>query len=226
MWIFKSVWHAMISFLTVLILVALLFWLYLNIQASMHVSAKNAEIQLSKYLPTKINVGNYLDTQAKGKLDTALKIDRDLDLALKGKYLADLSFEVTTPITVDIDYQTSIKISTSMPLDTTTDLVYKSKLLPQFPLKLDIPINLDVPFHLKRSYNLPIKISFQGPVHFEFNEMLHVYVKHTFYPTLQINDPMTMKKIATFNATMINLERKSLADLDMYIDLPVKNIHP
>ena len=51
-----------------------------------------------------------------------------------------------------------------MPLETTTDLVYQSQFLPKFPLKLDIPIKLDVPFNLKRSYTVPVKIVFDGPV--------------------------------------------------------------
>lgn len=226
MWIFKSARHLILSFIIVVSLIACAMWLYLNIQASLQVSAQNAQIHLSDSLPTKIHVGNYLETHAQGRLDTVLKIDRELHLPLKGKYLADVSFEVTTPIKVDIDYTTMINISTVMPLETTTDLVYQSKLLPQFPLKLDIPIQLSVPFTLKRQYELPIKISFDGSVYFEFNEKIHLYVKHQFKPMLNINDPMTMKKIATFNATMYNIERQSLADLDMNILLPIKNIHP
>ncbi|WP_111858567.1 hypothetical protein [Acinetobacter sp. CFCC 10889] len=224
--VFHTIRNLLVSFILVVLLVAVLFWLYLNLQASMQVSAHNAEIQLSDELPTQIHVGNYLETQAVGKLDTELVIDRKLNLPLKGRYAADLSFVVETPISVDIDYQTNIKINTIMPLDATTDLIYQSKLLPKFPIKVDIPVQLDVPFHLKRTYQLPIKIMFSGQVQFEFNEMLNVYVKHKFKPVLNINDPMTMKKIAKFNATMYNSKRQSLADLDLQIDLPVKNIHP
>ncbi|NNP73246.1 hypothetical protein A7P53_11795 [Acinetobacter defluvii] len=224
--VFHSVRNLMISFIVVVLLVAVLFWLYLNVQASMQVSAQNAEIQLSDSLPTQIHVGNYLETQAIGSLDTELNIERKLNLPLKGRYPADLAFVVETPISVDIDYQTSIKINTIMPLDADTDLIYKNKLLPKFPIKVDIPVQLDVPFHLKRTYQLPIKIMFSGPVQFEFDDMLNLYVKHTFKPTLNLNDPMTMKKIAKFNATMYNRERQSLADLGLQIDLPIKNIHP
>ena len=209
-----------------MLLVAVLFWLYLNVQASLQVSAHNAEIQLSDSLPTQIHVGNYLETQAIGRLDTELNIDRQLNLPLEGRYLADLSFVVETPISVDIDYDTVVKINTVMPLDTSTDLVYQSKLLPKFPIKVDIPVSLEVPFKLKRTYQLPIKIMFSGTVIFEFNEMLNLYVKHKFKPVLNINDPITMKKIAKFNATMYNDKRQSLADLDLQIDLPIKNIHP
>ncbi len=206
--------------------IAVCVWLYLNIQTSMQVSAQKAQIQLSESLPTKIHVGNYLETHAKGALDTTLDVDRELTLPLNGKYLANLSFEVTTPIEVDLDYSTQIQIETLMPLETTTDLVYQNKLLPQFPLKLDIPIKLSVPFNIKRHYQVPIKIIFDGPVYLAFNEMIHLYVKHRLKPTLNINDPMTMRKIATFDATMYNTERQSLADLEMNIDLPIRNIHP
>ncbi|MDQ9020217.1 hypothetical protein RFI02_03760 [Acinetobacter sichuanensis] len=223
---FNSVRTLILSFILVVLLVAVLFWLYLNVQASLQVSAHNAEIQLSDSLPTQIHVGNYLETQAIGRLDTELNIDRQLNLPLEGRYLADLSFVVETPISVDIDYDTVVKINTVMPLDTSTDLVYQSKLLPKFPIKVDIPVSLEVPFKLKRTYQLPIKIMFSGTVIFEFNEMLNLYVKHKFKPILNINDPITMKKIAKFNATMYNDKRQSLADLDLQIDLPIKNIHP
>lgn len=206
--------------------IAVCVWLYLNIQTSMQVSAQKAQIQLSESLPTKIHVGNYLETHAKGALDTTLDVDRELTLPLNGKYLANLSFEVTTPIEVDLDYSTHIQIETLMPLETTTDLVYQNRLLPQFPLKLDIPIKLSVPFNIKRHYQVPIKIIFDGPVYLAFNEMIHLYVKHRLKPTLNINDPITMRKIATFDATMYNTERQSLADLEMNIDLPIRNIHP
>ncbi|MCX5467955.1 hypothetical protein [Acinetobacter nematophilus] len=226
MWIFKSFKTAIFSFLMVVFAIAVCVWLYLNIQTSMQVSAQKAQIQLSESLPTKIHVGNYLETHAKGALDTTLDVDRELTLPLNGKYLANLSFEVTTPIEVDLDYSTHIQIETLMPLETTTDLVYQNKLLPQFPLKLDIPIKLSVPFNIKRHYQVPIKIIFDGPVYLAFNEMIHLYVKHRLKPTLNINDPMTMRKIATFDATMYNTERQSLADLEMNIDLPIRNIHP
>ncbi|WP_010114928.1 hypothetical protein [Acinetobacter sp. P8-3-8] len=226
MWIFSSVRHLLISFVAVVLLIAALVWVYLNIQASMQISAKNAQIQLSKQLPTKIQVGNYLQAQAKGALDADLKVEQTLNLPLTGKYLADLSFAVTTPIIVDIDYTTNIHIETVMPLETNTDLVYQNKLLPKFPLKMDIPIQLDVPFQLKRSYQVPIKILFDGSVYFQFDEAVDVPVNHQFRPVLNINDPITMRKISTFNATMINTERQSIADLNMDIDLPIKNIHP
>lgn len=226
MWIFNSFRNLLLAFISVVLLIAIGVWLYLNIQASMYVSAQHAQINLPDSLPTKIHVGNYLETQAKGALDTELNIDRQLNLPLQGKYLAGLAFEVTTPIQVDIDYSTTIQISTVMPLETTTDLVYQNKLLPKFPLKLDIPVKLSVPFQLKRRYQVPIRIMFNGNVYFEFDEVVHLYVKHRLKPILNINDPMTMKKIAVFNATMYNTQRQSLADLEMNIDLPVKNIHP
>ncbi|MCU4414878.1 hypothetical protein KTH71_12690 [Acinetobacter sp. WU_MDCI_Axc73] len=223
---FASVKRTILIFISVVILVAILFWLYLNIQASVSVSSHHAQIHLPESLSTKIHVGNYLQTRSVGKLDTSIDINRQLDLPLRGKYLADLSFEVDTPITVNIDYSTMLKVDETMPLETTTDLIYQNKLLPRFPLKLDIPIQLDVPFQLKRSYTLPVKISFSGPVYFEFNEAVHLNVQHRFKPTLNINDPMTLRKIATFNAIMYNSVQTTQANLDMQMSLPLKNIHP
>ena len=226
MWIFASVKRTLLIFISIVMLVAVLFWLYLNIQASVSVSSHHAQIHLPESLPTKIYVGNYLQTRSVGKLDTTIDINRQLDLPLRGKYLADLSFEVETPITVNIDYSTMLKVDETMPLETTPDLIYQNKLLPKFPLKLDIPIQLDIPFQLKRNYTLPVKISFSGPVYFEFNEPVHLNVQHQFKPTLNINDPMTLRKIATFNAIMYNSVQTTQANLDMQMQLPLKNIHP
>ena len=226
MWIFQSAKRLVLSFVCVVILVGALFWLYLNIQASMQVSASEAQIQLSDSLPTKIQVGNYLETQSVGTLDTQLKIDQKINLPLTGKYLANLEFEVEVPVSVSVDYQTEVLIDENMPLETTTDLIYQNKLLPKFPLALDIPIKLAVPFHLKQDYQIPIKIMFNGLVYFEFNEQVRLYVLHQFAPQLNLNDPMTMRKIASFNATMYNTERSTTANLEMNMTLPVKNIHP
>lgn len=224
--LFYSAKFLMLSFIVVVALVAIGFWLYLNVQASMHVSARNADIQLSRSLPTKINVGNYLEAQSIGVLDTQINLNQNIDLPLKGKYLADLKFSVDVPVSVAVDYQTEVVIDEVMPLSATTDLVYQSKLLPKFPLNLDIPIKLKVPFHLKQSYDVPIRIAFEGLVYLEFDERINLYVVHQLTPKLNVNDPMTMRKIATFNATMYNSERDSKADLDMNITLPIKNIHP
>ncbi len=226
MLIFKSLRNLLIAFAAVVILVAITMWLYLNVQASMQVSAKNAQIQLADQLPTTIDVGNHLQVQAQGGLKTELKIDRKFALPLQGKYLANLSFVTTTPIKVDIDYATNIDISTVRPLNATTDLIYQNKLLPTFPIQVDIPVKLSVPFKLKRSYQLPINIQFNGPVDMAFDETLNVDVNHTLTPVLNINDPMTMQNIARFSATMYNTQKQSRADLDLNIDLPVKNIRP
>ena len=226
MWIFQSAKRLVLSLVCVVILVGALFWLYLNIQASMQVSASKAQIQLSDSLPTKIQVSNYLETQSVGTLDTQLKIDQKINLPLTGKYLANLEFGVEVPVSVSVDYQTEVLIDENMPLETTTDLIYQNKLLPKFPLTLDIPIKLAVPFHLKQDYQIPIKIMFNGLVYFEFNEQVRLYVLHQFAPQLNLNDPMTMRKIASFNATMYNTERSTTANLEMNMTLPVKNIHP
>ena len=226
MWIFQSAKRLVLSLVCVVILVGALFWLYLNIQASMQVSASEAQIQLSDSLPTKIQVGNYLETQSVGTLDTQLKIDQKINLPLTGKYLANLEFEVEVPVSVSVDYQTEVLIDENMPLETTTDLIYQNKLLPKFPLALDIPIKLAVPFHLKQDYQVPIKIMFNGLVYFEFDEQVRLHVLHQFAPQLNLNYPMTMRKIASFNATMYNTERSTTANLEMNMTLPVKNIHP
>ncbi|MFW2745668.1 hypothetical protein ACN6QP_12610, partial [Acinetobacter baumannii] len=151
---FGSLKSILISFFLIMILTAILFWFYLNIQASVVVSAHESDIRLPESLETKIHVGNNLQVQSVGKLDTSIDIDRQISVPLKGRYLADLEFEVETPITVSVDYATTLKVDQVMPLETTTDLIYKNKLLPRFPLKLNIPIKLDIPFQLKRSYTI------------------------------------------------------------------------
>lgn len=156
---FGSLKSILISFFLIMILTAILFWFYLNIQASVVVSAHESDIRLPESLETKIHVGNNLQVQSIGKLDTSIDIDRQISVPLKGRYLADLEFEVETPITVSVDYATTLKVDQVMPLETTTDLIYKNKLLPRFPLKLNIPIKLDIPFQLKRSYTIPVKIA-------------------------------------------------------------------
>lgn len=214
------------SFIGLVVAIAILFWLYLNVIASMQISTHRSEIMLPDALATKIHVGNYLDIHSQGKLNTQIDIDRQLNLPLKGKYLADLKFEIETPITVNIDYQTMIRIDQLMPVETTTDLIYQNQLLPKFPLKLDIPVQLDVPFELKRAYTIPVKIQFDGPVYFEFDERVGLHVVHRFSPQLNLNDPMKMDRIASFDATMYNAVRKTLVNLDLNMHLPVHHIHP
>lgn len=215
-----------LGFIAVMGVVAVLFWIYLNIQASLQVEAHQADIELSHSLPTKIHVSNYLQAHASGTVDTKIAIKRQLDVPLKGKYLADLQFTVVVPVQVDLDYQTQLKIKQNMPLETTTDLIYQNKLLPKFPLKLNIPIDLDVPFHLNRQYQLPIKIMFNGPVYFDFNEPVRLAIDHQFSPKLTMNDAITLRNIAAFNATMYNAERNTKANLNMQMNLALKNIHP
>ncbi|EMQ3797242.1 hypothetical protein RGZ73_001983, partial [Acinetobacter baumannii] len=130
---FGSLKSILISFFLIMILTAILFWFYLNIQASVVVSAHESDIRLPESLETKIHVGNNLQVQSIGKLDTSIDIDRQISVPLKGRYLADLEFEVETPITVSVDYATTLKVDQVMPLETTTDLIYKNKLLPRFP---------------------------------------------------------------------------------------------
>lgn len=224
--IFSSVRRMLLYFFILVVLIAILFWLYLNLQTSMYVRAEKAKILLSDRFETKIHVGNYLQTHAKGKLNTQINMDQRLDLPLKGRYPANLKFVAETPVRVNIDYKTIIKINTIMPLETTTDLVYQKKYLPRLPLKVDIPVQLDVPFHLKQSYTVPIKIMFDGRTYFVFDEVLNVPIKHTLRPTMSLDDPMTMKRVADFSATMQNVERHSTANMDMKMDLPLKYVHP
>ena len=206
--------------------IAVLFWFYLNIQASMHIKAQHASVRLPDALPTKISIGNHLQTHAQGKLDTEIKINRGLDLPLQGKYRANLQFAVVVPVSVNVDYKTTIKVDQIMSLETSTNLIYQNKLLPTFPLKMDVPIRLDLPFQLKQNYRIPIRILFDGPVFLGFDESLHLQVKHDFKPQLEMNDPMTMRKITTFHATMRNIERNTKANLEMHMQLPLKQIHP
>lgn len=224
--IFNSLRYMIVALFGIIVLTAILFWLYLNVQASMSVTAQRSKIQLSKDLPTKISVGNYLETRVKGDVDTQINVDRTLNLPLHGKYLANLRFIATTPVNIDVDYQTKIKVSTLMPLETTTDLIYQKKFLPKFPLKLNVPIQLDVPFHLKKSYQIPIQIEFNGPVILELNESIDLSIKHQFKPKLKLDDEISVQKIADFNATMYNTSRETTADLKMNIDLPIRYIHP
>lgn len=222
----KSLKSLLISFVILTTLVAILFWFYLNIQASLIVSAEQADIRLPESLGTKIQVGEHLRVRSEGQLQTTLDIDRTLQLPLKGKYLADLSFEVETPITVNINYQTMLKVDELMPIETSTDLIYQNKLLPKFPLKLNVPVKLDIPFELKRTYTIPVKIVFDGPVHFRFDESVTLPVKHQFKPSFYMNDAINMSNISAFNAIMYNSVQDTKANLDMKMDLPLKNVKP
>lgn len=223
---FYSIRQIVLSFVLVTLLIAVLFWLYLNIQASIQVSATQAKIQLAESLPTKIHVGNHLETHAVGDLSTVIPFKRTLDMPLKGKYLADLAFQVKTPINVHLDYETVVEIETVMPLEATTDLIYQKKYLPRFPIKVDIPIKLSVPFKLKRDYNLPIAIDFKGPIYFDFDDRLVLPINIDLKQVLKIDDPMTMTRMSTFRATMYNTQRESVANLNMNMDLPLKYIGP
>lgn len=121
---FSSLRHQLVLGLIVAALVALLFWLYLNIQASMYVNAQKARLLLPEDLPTHIEVGNYLQAHTQGHLDTEIQLDQQVQLPLEGKYPANLQFVVTTPIDVKVDYKTHIQIDQLMPLQTSTDLIY------------------------------------------------------------------------------------------------------
>lgn len=223
---FNSVRHLVLSFILVSLLIAVLFWIYLNIQASVQVSATNAKIQLAESLPTKIHVGNHLETHAIGSLNTVIPLDRTLNVPLKGKYLADLAFQVKTPIDIHIDYETVVEINTVMPLEATTDLIYQKKYLPKFPIKVEIPIKLSVPFKLNRDYQLPIFIDFNGPIYFDFNDRLDLPIKINLNQVLKIDDPITMTKVSPFRATMYNSSRESIANMKMNMNLPLKYIGP
>lgn len=214
-------WLIALIFVSIIFLVALCFWLYLNIQASMQVDAEQANIRLPKSLPVKIDINNGVDAHAIGEVATEILVDQTMQLPLKGQYPTQLAFNVTTPIKVDIDYKTEILIDAVMPLQATTDLVYQSKFLPEFPLKLDIPLNLKVPFHLKRSYEVPVNIDFNSQVQLDLDEKLNLNVNHVFKPKLYLNDPLEMKNISQFSAVLENVETQTQADIKMHIDLPL-----
>ena len=216
----------LILFILSSLLIAAATWLYLNVQASMYVTAQEASIRLSDELPTKIAVGNYLQAQAKGMVETQIPLNHAFNLPIEGRYPANLAFEVEVPIEVDIDYQTLINVDQTMPLETTTDLIYQKKYLPRFPLKLDIPIQLDVPFHLKQRYRIPVKIQFDGPVQLDLDENLNVHVRHLVKTKMMLNDPIVMRDIAEFRATMRNIERDTKANLSMQMNLNLDQIHP
>ncbi|MEG0359811.1 MAG: hypothetical protein RR598_11150 [Anaerorhabdus sp.] len=145
---------------------------------------------------------------------------------MKGKYLADLGFEVETPITVNINYETMLKVDEVMPIQSSTDLIYQNKLLPKFPLSLNIPVKLDIPFQLKPNYTIPVKIVFDSPVYLVFDESVNLPIKHQFNPSFYMNDAINMSNISSFNALMFNSVQQTKANLDMQMDLPLKNVKP
>ncbi|HCW5556962.1 TPA: hypothetical protein OXQ01_001049, partial [Acinetobacter baumannii] len=50
--------------------------------------------------------------------------------------------------------------------------------------------------------------------------------KHQFNPSLNVNDAMEMGNISSFNAIMYNSVQHTKANLDMKMDLPLRNVHP
>lgn len=211
-------------FIVIVLLVAVLFWGYLHLVASMQMKAERAQIELPKSLSTKIHVENALQTHAKGVVDTKLNLKRHLDLPIQGKYLSNLKFNVKTMVNVSVDYHTMVRIDESLPLKADTDLIYQKKYLPRFPITLNLPIKMDVPFHIKQTYRVPVQIFFDGPVYMEFNERLKFDVNHQFRPKLKLDNGMQMEKIATFNAIMVNRERQTKANLEMKMELPLDSI--
>ena len=83
---------------------------------------------------------------------------------------------------------------------------------------------MSVPFNLKRQYTVPLNIYFDGVVYYEFDEQLNLLIMHQFKNQLNIDDPITLSKIAQFNATMYNEVRDTQADLRMNLDIPLQNI--
>lgn len=213
-------------FLTVMLIVAVGTWLYLNVQASLQVKSTDAQVELSNSLPTSIDIGQHLQVKAQGDVHAQLNMDHDIHIPLKGRYLTHIQFNTVVPVQVAVDYKTKILIDQILPLSASTDLIYQNKLLPKFPLNVDIPIRLEVPFHLKQIYQLPITFHYSGPVYFELNEQIRLHVLHQFAPRLKLNNAVNLKDISSFHATMFNQERNTLANLEMQLDLPLKNIHP
>lgn len=209
-----------------MIVVAFGLWVYLNVEASMSVKTVDSDIQLPASLTGKINVNNHLKVSAAGFFDTKINMDQMVNIPLRGKYLANVKYIGTVPVTLDVDHWTKVRIDQIYTLNTTTDLVYQNRFLPKFPLKLDIPIKIDVPFHLKKVFHVPIYVIYEGPVHFSLNEDIQLNIKHQFTPRIKLHDDLVLQNIAPFNATMENQTRDTKANLTLNIQMPLKNIHP
>lgn len=69
-----------------------------------------------------------------------------------------------------------------------------------------------------------MKIYFDGEVYYESDEQLKLPIKHQFKNQLNIDDPITLSKIARFNSTMCNEVRDTQADLGMNLNIPLQNI--
>lgn len=63
-------------------------------------------------------------------------------------------------------------------------------------------------------------------VHFGFDESVTLPVKHQFKPSFYMNDAINMSNISSFNAIMYNSVQDTKANLDMKMDLPLKNVKP
>ena len=74
------------------------------------------------------------------------------------------------------------------------------------------------------NYTVLLKIYFDGEVYYESDEQLKLPIKHQFKNQLNIDDPITLSKIARFNATMYNVVRDTQADLNINLDIPFRNI--
>ena len=74
------------------------------------------------------------------------------------------------------------------------------------------------------NYTVLLKIYFDGVVYYESDEQLKLPIKHQFKNQLNIYDPITLSKIARFNATMYNVVRDTQADLNINLDIPFRNI--
>jgi hypothetical protein len=71
-----------------------------------------------------------------------------------------------------------------------------------------------------------VKIVFDGPVYFAFDESVDLPVKHQFKPSFYMNDAINMSKISSFDAIMYNSVQQTKANLDMQMELPLKNVRP
>ncbi|MFX6059384.1 hypothetical protein ABTF11_17330, partial [Acinetobacter baumannii] len=58
-----------------------------------------------------------------------------------------------------------------------------------------------------------------------FSNLGKLYLQR-LYATKPVNDAMEMGNISSFNAIMYNSVQHTKANLDMKMDLPLRNVHP
>lgn len=214
----------MLLFCILTLMIALVFWAYLNWSVRVRVPSSDMYIELPEQLDTTLKVKNQLKSHVTGALDTQIDIDRKISLPLKGEYPAQLQFVTTVPVKVALDYNAWIHIDDQITIYTTTDMIYQNRFLPKLPVQLDIPLKLKVPFKLHQDFVLPIEIHFDDQVRFDFNEQVNAHIKHRFSPTLKLNDDMTLTSIAETQARLIQPKQNKRSEVSSEFIFPLKDI--